>query len=227
MLDLIGWARTTSDDFVISAVVTRIASQYAVVAGDAWQPTVGDVFTDVNGLIDTVVSVDPVTPTEFTAVNEHAGWADGFAIITRKAAAIPSVVNFNGPVVAFDDPLTQTTVLGLTAEYAIAETFAANGRLNPTGWAYASIVEVTPSTNLLEVQSAMWFSPQGTKIVTNVHASNSLVIKHDDAFDIAQGKIFMVDEDDITMGPGDSVAFIRDTLGSNDRWRAERNSPAI
>lgn len=222
--DLIGWARTTSGDFTLTTVVGRTFGQYAVIAGDAWQPVAGDVFVDPNGLSDTVVSVDPGTPTEFTAVNEHAGWTDGFATITRKASAIPSVANFNGPAVAFDDPARQVTVLGLSAEYTIAHTFSTSGRLNPTGWAYASIIELTPGFDEVEIRSAMWFAPQGVKLLVNVHASQDIVIKHDNGTDIPEGLIFTLDGADLAFGPGETVALIRDTLGSNDRWRAVRST---
>lgn len=227
MLDLIGWARTTSGDFTLTAVVSRFGGQYTVLAGDAWLPAPGDVFEDPNGLVDTVVGVNPLDPLEFFGVNEHVSWSTDFAIITRKASALPSSVNLLGPVTAFDDPTAGVTVLGLNAEYAIAAPFSATGRLSPTGWAYASIVEVSPATDLLEIASAMWFSPQGTKLVINVHADNRVVIKHNSGADIPQGLIFTLDGADITLGPGESAAFIRDTLGSNDRWRAERNSPTI
>lgn len=226
MLDLIGWRKTTSDTFELQAYVGRLLGQYFVIAGDAWQPAPGDIMVDAAGLSDTVVSVKDSTPEEFEGLFEHSTWTSGFATITRKASALPKIADILGPASAVDNLNTRETDLSLTAGFVIADSLAANANpYTPAGWPYASEIEVSPDSDLLEIQTAMWFAPQGEKVLMNTHASNRYVIKHDFGTPIPESKIIMTDASDITVKPGESVALIRDT--SIDRWRAARNSPLV
>ncbi len=231
MLGLIGWSRCTSDTWTLREFVTFVsaASGYSIELGGPWVPAPGDIITDANGVADTVTSVPAATTVQpFHTVNSPSGptWADGLTTVTRARDIVPpAVVNFQGTATAVDDPSGQRTNVTLSGGNTIVDSaFPSNQQpYVPTGWAHASTVIVNADSDLLEIRSAHWHSPQGIKLLINGHATNRFVVKHNDA-SLAQNTIITMDGSDIVVDPGDSVAFIRDTQGSNDRWRAGRNN---
>ncbi|NRA03266.1 MAG: hypothetical protein HRU00_11780 [Myxococcales bacterium] len=228
MLDLIGWRKTASDTFVLRAFVLRLFGQYSTVLGDAWEPTPGDSITDPAGLTDIVVSVKDTSPGEFEGLFEHAGWTTGMATITRKAQPLSKTVDILGPATVEDNPVTRETDIVLNAGYTIEHIMTATDPVyGPPGWPHASVVEISPQTDLLEIQRAMWFSPQGSKLLVNTHATNSFVVKFNLGGPLPESNIVMYNLLDITVAPGETVAFIRDTRATNDRWLAARNSPIV
>ena len=229
MLDLIGWTTTTGGDFTVSAYVTRVAGQYTVVAGDVWQPAPGDVVVDPNGLVETVVSVDDATPTEFGGLFEFAGWANGFATITRKVSAPAKTAEVLGGMNAVDNPVTRETDLTLRYGLTIADTLSANAALySPAGWAHADTVEIDPQSDMLEIQNAMWHTPQGVKMLLNVSETNSFVIKTGMLLTIVAARITTASGSDLVVGPGQSAALvvIDQEVGGRE-WFAALNSAPL
>ena len=231
VLGLIGWYKSRGETWTLEDHVTQDGADLTKYtlrnAFGPWTPQAGDVFTD-GSLSDTVVSVE--SSTVFYGVTGPSGWLDGFATVTRKTqSATPHVVNFRGKAKAIDDASARSTALALNSGNTIAAALSANS--DPfvvAGLDYASVVEVSPASNLLEIQTVHWYAPQEVKVLVNVHASNSFVVSHDHSGvgTLAREKIITNTSADITIAPGASIALVRDTQGSNDRWRAARNSPA-
>ncbi len=233
MLNLIGWGRTTSDAFTLSAYVVFDTDdmQYSVLSTESpWLPQPGDVFTDPVGLTDTVVSVETADPTTFKGINNFFGWTDGFATIVRKTSSVPgNRANFRGIARAFDNPATKSTDLILNSGNIIEDLYNVVGDFYaPPGFPYASTIEVVPQTDLILIRNAWYFAPQGLKVLINTAPSNRFVIEDDGPSDIDENKIFTNSGADITVAPGESVALIRDTQDANNTfWRAGRNSPLV
>ncbi len=228
MLGLIGWGESTSDTFTLIEFVTvNAGGGYDIAINGPWIPEPGDTFTDPSGQVDTVVRVeDPGASlqTFHGVINFGVGtWVTGQTTIVRKRSAVPpATANFRGVASAIDNPSAGRTDLTLGTGNVIRHTLASNTQAySPPGWAYASTVVVLPSGNPTEIRSAHWWAPQGVKLIINRHATFSLVIKHSDEA-VSRNEIFMADAADITLTQFQSAALIRDTQGSNFRWRATR-----
>ncbi len=223
-LDILGWYKTTGDDFILRAYITFNAGdggKYDLQPNGPWDPRGGDVITDVNGLTDTVAS--GLVSDSFKGLTNHATWSTGLATVTRRISNIPSqIAHFSGMVGATDDPLKQETVLTVDSDFIIAHTLSADvSSFFPTGWPYASVIEITPSSSGFEIRSAHWNSPQQVKELFNA-GSESYIIKNLLAGEIEEEKIRCAGGADLTVLPGETIMVVRDTQGSNDRWRAAR-----
>lgn len=226
--DILGWYRTASAAWVLEDIVTQGVTnlrEYTLRDSNGpWSPQAGDVFTDANGLSDTVMAVQSATV--FFGIVGPVGWADGFVTIVRRAPTERAhSVNFRGTVKALDNALLRTTDVALRGGNVIAASIGANvTSFAPPGFDYASVIEVTPATYLLEIQSAHWYAPQEIKILINVDADNDFAVVHNHGGVEPREAIITNTGANIQVRPGESVALIRDTQGVNNRWRAARNS---
>ena len=222
ILDIIGWYKSSSDVFTLRARVTQDGADFSKYTLDdtdgSWVPKAGDVFTDSAEQSDTVMSVeDPLT---FFGVVGAAGWTDGFSTVVRRVGARPKEANFRGSVRAFDNPVTKATDLVVGSGNSIADTLSANAvSYAPTGWAYADVVEIDPQSDLLELQTLHWHSPQGAKILINVNAANRFVIKHNSGVSIPEESAQCPGDADVTVEPGVSAMLVLDTRVGEDHWR--------